>query len=529
MSASREKKQRQQIPEEVKLTQAQEEQANAARRKRNKIIYSIIGAVVVILAAALLIWDSGVIQRSATVATIEGEKITGAQVAYYYYDNEIIQTAQSYSQWGITDYPFDLSKPADEQTITEAAATELGLEDIHVGKTYHEYFLEIAFDNLRQEYTLLKAAKEAGYTLSDDGKDKIDSEMDAIDDTCDQYLAYYGADLTSTAYLQMIYGSSMTEKNYRSCLENSQLASEFFTENFETLTDYTEEELRAYYEDHKLTLNTTDFYYRYFDGMPESKKDDDGNTVTPTEEEIEIAMAAAKTEAEKAQAEVDADFSVVVDNEDYTAQSGVLSPGSFYYDWLTDPAREKGDTTILDGTSGTGYYLVVFEDNYLDESHTVNLRHILISAMPEDDKSTTDTDESKNDPSEAEYAAAKEEAQKILDQWKNDGASVEDFAKLAEELSADGGSNTNGGLYEKVPSGRMIEAFDSWIFDESRQSGDTGLVQNTESSTKGWHIIYFIGEDEPVWITSVRQMMWMEDVAASVEIETTEKLDKLFA
>lgn len=76
MSASREKKQRRDTDAPTLSSRAQEEQVKAEKRKRNTIIYTIIGIVVVILAAALLIWDSGMIQRSATVATIDGEKVS---------------------------------------------------------------------------------------------------------------------------------------------------------------------------------------------------------------------------------------------------------------------------------------------------------------------------------------------------------------------------------------------------------------------------------------------------------------------
>ncbi len=529
MSASREKKQRQQTSQEVKLSRAQEEQTKAVRRKRNTIIYTIIGIVVVILVAALLIWNSGVFQRKAIVATIDDEQFTGAHVAFYYYDNPIIQNAEAYSQWGYSNYPFSLSKTPQEQTITTEVADELGIDASYAGKTFHDLFLDDALKSLQREYVLRKAAKEANYTLSDEGKASVQAQLDGLKTSIDQYVTYYGVNLSKSAYLQMVYGDSMDLNKFRTCLENAALADEYYAEHFDDLADYTKEELNTYYEANKTTLDTTVFYYRYFDGTPEVKKDEDGKSITPTEAETKAALEAAKAEAEKAKNEVDKDFNSVKDNKDYTKQSGVLSPGSFYYNWLVDPERKEGDTTILDGNSGIGYYLIVFEDRYLETSHTVDLRHILISAMPVDNPDTKDKDESKDAPSDSDYAAAEKKAQEMLDQWKKDGSSLEKFAELATKNSADAGSKNNGGLYEAVAKDSMVKSFNDWIFDAERKAGDTGLVKNTDSSIKGWHIIYYIGENDPVWETSARIGLWNDEVEDAVKVVTTDKLDSVFA
>ncbi len=526
MSASREKKQRQASQEPVISSRAQEEQEKAAKRKRNTIVYSIIGIVVVILAAILLIWDSGIVQRNTTVATIGGEKVTAAQVAYYYYNNDVIYYAQYYSQFGLS-YPYSTSESPKDQVITESAVSELGLDEEYIGKTYHEYFLDCALDSLRQEYALRAAAEEAGYTLSDAGKESVEQAMESLDSTLDTYLSTYGANLTRTSYLQQVYGKSMSAGKYRTCLENAQLASEYYEEHFDDLADYSQEELTAYYEEHTTELNTIRYYWRSFDGSVEETTDEDGNTVEPTDEETEAAMAAAKEAAEAAQAEAEADLDSVRSSEDYTISDGVPSTSSYYYDWLTDPDRQQGDTEIFDGISS--YYLLVFDESYLDETPTVDVRHILVEATREDDPDTEDVDESTEDLTDEDYAEAKQKALDILDQWKAGEATEESFAALAEEYSADSGSNTNGGLYEKVAEGTMIDNFNDWIFDSARQSGDVSdPIQNTTSSTKGWHLIYYIGQNEPVWVTSAREGKWTSDLIENVEIVRTDKLDSYF-
>ena len=103
MSASREKKQR--LSSGEALTQKElKERKEAEAAKRKTITYWIVGIVVVILVAALLIWDSGLIQRNMTAATIGGENLSVAEMQYYYNSarQSEIQEQQMYSQYGIS-------------------------------------------------------------------------------------------------------------------------------------------------------------------------------------------------------------------------------------------------------------------------------------------------------------------------------------------------------------------------------------------------------------------------------------------
>ena len=127
----------------------------------------------------------------------------------------------------------------------------------------------------------------------------------------------------------------------------------------------------------------------------------------------------------------------------------------------------------------------------------VNVRHILI--VPEetnDDGTYTD----------AAWTAAEQKAQSLLDEWKAGEHTEDSFAFLAAENSADTGSASNGGLYEEVYPGQMVDAFDAWCFDAARQPGDTGIVYN-EGSYTGYHVVYFVGTDAPYWQVQVRNAM----------------------
>ena len=85
MSASREKKKRQEFLAsggvDPKAARAAEQQA---AEKKAKILYSTLAVVFVVVAVFLVVYNSGILQRSKTAVTIDGENYTVADVSYYY-------------------------------------------------------------------------------------------------------------------------------------------------------------------------------------------------------------------------------------------------------------------------------------------------------------------------------------------------------------------------------------------------------------------------------------------------------------
>ena len=126
-----------------------------------------------------------------------------------------------------------------------------------------------------------------------------------------------------------------------------------------------------------------------------------------------------------------------------------------------------------------------YADNGLDKTtRSVDVRHILI--LPEGATIETVTTEEFSDEA---WAAGEQKAQEILDRWLSGDKTEDSFATLANENSADTGSNTNGGLYSGVTEGQMVEAFNDWCFDADRKVGDYGIVK----TQYGYHIMYFCG------------------------------------
>lgn len=130
-----------------------------------------------------------------------------------------------------------------------------------------------------------------------------------------------------------------------------------------------------------------------------------------------------------------------------------------------------------------------------------DVRHILklISKYGEQDKENAKTEPNYGYSQEA-WDKCLADAQKLLDEWLAGDKTEESFGEMANKHSDDqNGKVTNGGIYEDVVKGQMVEPFENWLFDESRQVGDYGLVK----TEYGYHIMYFVGSEE-IWYAEAK-------------------------
>ena len=243
------------------------------------------------------------------------------------------------------------------------------------------------------------------------------------------------------------------------------------------------------------------------DGGADSTTDEEKAAAKTAARELADQLAAALKDGGDVAALLEGDVTVTT-NEDVTYAGSALS--SVYGDWLKEAGRAAGDVTVAE--SEDNYYVVVFRsrEDYrqVDGYLPANVRHIFIQAEVTDGS---------DGPTDEQMEAARTEAQNLLDQWAAGDATAESFATLAEEHSDDGGSNTNGGLYEGITkSTSFIEGFLDWTFEDGRQPGDTGLVENTTSG--GWHVMNLDSfGDTPVWETAVINTLNSEGYTARLE------------
>ena len=522
MSASREKKQRQSDLAQGLTQKQRQELKEQQAAKRKAVLYGVIGVVVAILVVILLVWHSGIFQRRATAVSVGGRNYNVNDVNYYFY-NALQQEYYYASIFGTSS--FDPTQDLHTQYVDEEQT-----------QSYYDYFMEQAMSSLTQAAALENAAAEEGYTLTEEDKAAVEETLASYKASANQNSPHL------ESFLKANFGKYMTVSAFRSCLERSQLALSY-QNAYSDKQEITDEDLETYYEENADTLDSYDYRYILVDGTAESTTDEEGNTVEPTEEETEAAMQAAKEKADEFAAAVNA-------AEDKSAAFGELAPdyvsestkdsyaedpdrslytgtvgsslNSTFGSWLKEAGRTTGDVNVIEASSG--YYVVLFLDRYRNEDPTADIRHILIKAetAEEDDPATEDVDESTVPTPEA-LDAAKAEAEKLVAEWEAGDKTAESFGELANANSDDPGSNTNGGLYEKVAKGQFT-IFDSWLFGESHQPGDVTLIENTNSGQQGWCVVYYQGENVPVWqstadssIRSQRVTDWLESLTEGLE------------
>ena len=488
MSASREKKQRQNAGPDQKALKAQQEQA--ARRKKT-IVYSVVGAVAAVLVIALLVWRTGFFQARVSAASVGDETLSTAQLSYYYNGarNSFIENYSYY----LSMIGFDTSTPDDEQVYAD-------------GQTYRDFFMEQALSNARFSFSLEREAINAGHT-----EDEIKDDLAAAIDSLKSSAATYG--YSYSAYLRALYGPYMSagvfERELTRSLMANLLSSEMYTELYNS---YVQSDLDAYYQKNADSLDTIEYSYLYFSAPSVDTKDEDGNEL-PEDEAQKLkddAKAEAKEKAEEAlkavkggasfEAQADKYELSAANHGDHAKAVGTSKVGSAYREQLLKLGKGEYDLVEVDG----GYYVISFHDRYLADEPTRDVRHILVRA-----ETTTDSSGNIAAPTDDAWAAAKAKMDEIQAAWDASGKTEDDFAKLANEKSDDAGSNTNGGLYERTYDGTFVPEFNDWVFGSDHQSGDVGMVQHNEAggSYYGYHLIYYVGENEPVWMDTTRSTM----------------------
>ena len=502
MSASREKKQRQGIGPDPKAAKAQKEQAD---RRRKTIIYSIAAVVAALAVAALLVWSSGFVQSRMTAGTVGGEKMSVADLSYHYHtarNNYLEQLYLMYAQMGLTP-----NLPADTDVYDQES-----------GKTYHDYYMETALDNASFITALYNEAVANGYKTAD-VKDEVDARMEEIrSEAASSGAGSYGA------YLKAAYGTYITRGALKAQVERTALANKYYSDHQQELMDaYTPEQLDDYLAEHHDDLDTFEYTVFYVAAPTVETKDADGNDI---DEEIvdqrkEEAMEQAKADAEEILLEYadGGDFDGIVEDfgltetscQDHASRVGSqINASLVYHDKLME--LKEGESAVVEATSG--YYAVVLHSRYLDTSSTRSVRHILITA-----ETSTDAD-GKTVVTDEAWAAALEKIQEVKAEYEAGDKTEESFAALANKYSEDGGSNTNGGLYEDVEKGRFVTEFDSWMYDEARQPGDVSDPiahgrDDESSSYYGYHLIYYVGESgKTVWETSAKTALCNDDLEA---------------
>ena len=511
MSASTERKNRIAAREAGtdKKTLAQQEEARKQAKARRK--WTLGAVCVALLLVLVLLLQSGFFYNHTTAVRIGDTAHSPAEVNYYY-------TSSYYdfvNQYGGYASLFGLDTGAGPFGLRRQACSMLE------NGTWRDYFLESAYASMAQIQGLCDYAAANGVSLSEEELAELDSQMAALESSAKSY-NYSSA----KNYLSANYGAGVTPKLVRSLYERNSLAGAAYDHYVDSL-NYSDEELESYYAG----LNGESDYIEYvvYSVAAETVAGEEGAEPAVTEQTLLEARASA--EAVMTSYKDDPDTEDVCERLSFAVEgardeiveltpsrTSVSGLNAAYADWLKDGARKSGDVQVFDNADGTGCYVVAFLSR--DDNHypVVNVRHILVEV--EADENGEWTDEAR--------LAARVRAEELLAEWKDGEHTEESFAALANERSADAGSNTNGGLYENIAKGQMVEEFDAFCFGD-RKPGDTAVVYGSNGQYAGYHVIYFVGEGDLYSNVIARNALTSEAVSAWLEEITPAHTEGAFA
>ena len=462
------------------------------KEKKEERISTAIG-IVVLVALVCLVASFPIRTYLATHETyvvVNGEAVNKVEFDYQYNltKNNYITQYGSY----LTYFGLDTSKDLSTQMYSETL-------------TWKDYFEQNAVESLKQNKALMAEAKAAGFTY----------------DTTDEYNTFKETIKTSAAsagisekeYVRSIYGSYATMGRIEEYVKNDMVMNAYYQKLQEDNAP-SDDEIQSYYEENKATYDSVDYRLTTIeadlpteptelaDPVEETAADTTGTTdgtaatdstqdtaYQPSDAEIAKAMEDAKVLADDAEQTVAKDGEAH-ENEKKSSVNYLIS------DWLFDDARKAGDTTVITNDNSHCYYAVAFEKRYLDETPSADVRVII----PTEDKT----------------------GEEILEEWKNGAATEDSFAELCKKYTQDTSAVENGGLFEQVTKTGMTEELSNWIFDTSRQAGDTVAITVSDTT----YVLYYIGQDQPEWKINIKNTLvsdtmsqHMQDITADVTVE----------
>ena len=489
------KKQKEQTEQKVMTKydrKVQKRKEEKEKEKKEERISTTVG-IVFLVALVCLVASFPIRTYLATHETyvvINGEEVNKVEFDYVYNtskNNYITQYGSYLSYFGL-----DTSKDLSTQMYSDTL-------------TWQDYFEQNAVESLKQNKALMAEAKAAGFTY----------------DTTDEYNTFKETIKTSAAaagvsdkeYVRSIYGSYATMGRIEEYVKNDMVMNAYYQKLQEDNAP-SDDEIQSYYEENKATYDSVDYRLTTIeadlpteptelaDPVEETAADTtgttDGTTATdttqdtayqPSDAEIAKAMDDAKVLADDAEQTVAKDGEAH-ENEKKSSVNYMIS------DWLFDDARKAGDTTVITNDNSHCYYVVAFEKRYLDETPSADVRVII----PTEDKT----------------------GEEILEEWKNGAATEDSFAELCKKYTQDTSAVENGGLFEQVTKTGMTEELSNWIFDTSRQAGDTVAITVSDTT----YVLYYIGQDQPEWKINIKNTLvsdtmsqHMQDITADVTVE----------
>ena len=455
MSASRKKKERKELASEAPVSQSQPAKKGMSRGLKTTLI--VVCAIIVVAAVVFFsMVTGGYFASHSTAATVGTHSLTPAMVNYYY--RNAVSSMSSYASY----LGLDVNSSLTTQVYNE-----------ETGETWADLLLDQALTQAAQVYAIYDEAVANGYTLTEDDQSQIDTVLSSYELSASA--SGYGS---VNAFLAANYGAGSSAESFREFLTVNTIAENYSAKVNSDFT-YTADDLAAEYEADPAEYNT--YTYRQFLITDSLFQTDDGTELTEDElaekKEALAAEMAASTEGDE-QAFIDAAYENASESnkdsyadESYTLRSYTGSSiTDAQLEWLSDSARQTGDTTAIDADGS--WYVLYYISCDTNDWQLPDIREIPFAAADASDEDAMNE--------------AKASAEAALAEYESGEQTAEAFTALVQQYTGD---ETATGLTENVTPGSGSDEYNAWCFDTARQTGDAAVV---ETST-GYSVLFFDG------------------------------------
>lgn len=449
---------------ELKRKQKQETKAKDAVG----LLFWKLAAVLFVIAVLAWIFASpikNIINKNKTLFTVGDKSIKALEFDYYYN----VCKSNYMNSYGSYLMYYGLTEDTDPATVM-----------YNSDLTFKDYFEELAAEQIQQNEALYDEMVAAGFTY--DATEDYNVFVDNMTTNAKE------AGVSTNAYVRDLYGEYATVSNLKSIIMTTASLTKFYESVYDSKM-VSDEDILAYYKENSNDYDSVNYFMLTVNAdIPTEPTDladiepvyDEEGTYTPSEAEIDAAMEAAKAEADELLE------SVKTDGEPHV---GELSSSVSYYvrDWLFDSARKEGDTTVIENSYSHMYYVLYFDERYLVEEPTVDVRVVI-------------TEDNNGEAIKAEYEA---------------GAKTEDsFIELVKKYSADTESVINGGLFEKQDPANFDGELYDWMFSPQRRPGDVETFVLSDTIT---YTMYYVGQNMPIWKVNITNTLMSEVMNEYVE------------
>ena len=556
MSASNQKKIRQQEREIYRSERERQEALEAKKLRKQTIAFVVVIALClsIFLGSFLVSPIKNVIYKNTIAVNVGDHALTATDVNYFYVDavNSWLNQNIYYIYFG--QVKIDFSTPLNEQKNTTT------------GQLWSDYFLDMAVKNIKSTFGLYDLAMKADHKLTEDEQKELDGMEASLKDSAKQ-----NSFTSVKEMLQSSYGNGANLDSYLAYYEICTYANSFYTAYQDSLK-YESDELREYEGDESYKYNS--YTYAYYllnvstflpEGVTESKATAEQKKAAEkackeladqlaagefaTLEEFDAAIDAAIKEVKgenktedtnkpETQDEGTTDPTTPTDPEDpetsedekeeeeekkpdlkypSTKMDDILysSVTALFKDWIIGklPAdsddktenkdeedkpkfetRKEGDMTVIENASGTGDNKTI-KGYYVVRYGSSNDNSYALADVRHiliKFKGGTTNSSGQTTYPADKKAEAKQTAEKLYNEFKNGAKVDEDTFAALATIHSDDGNKSEGGLYEGVYPGQMVTSFNDWCFDEARKAGDHGLIE----TEYGWHLMFYVGDNE---------------------------------